>query len=243
MSATKAVFERELKAYFGTPLAYVFLAIFLFACSQWMYSSNFWLRQEASLAILFSRIPTIFAIFAPLVAMRMWAEERRTGTIEMLLTLPVTIKQAMLGKFLAGWVFMLISLFCLLPILFVVMWMGDPELGPVFAGFFGAGLLAAAYLAISSFFSVLTKSQVISFVLSMAACLILNFCGDNTVVAQVSNYAGERVASFVETLSLVTQFDVMQRGLIEIRSVLFMLVITVGALAASIVMLEDRKAA
>ena len=154
MSPTTAIFKRELKGFFGTPLAYVFLALFLLVCAAWMFRADFWLRNEASMGLFFGHLPWLFAFFAPLIAMGMWAEERRTGTIEMLLTLPVTTRQAILGKFLAGWSFMLIALLLTLPILFTIMMLGDPELGPIFTGYLGAALLSACYLAVSSFFSV-----------------------------------------------------------------------------------------
>ena len=152
----------------------------------------------------------------------------------MLLTLPLTTKQAVMGKFMAGWAFMIIALVLTLPIYFTVAFLGDPEFGPVFTGYFGAAMLAGCYLAVSSFFSVLTKSQVISAVLGVIACVLFNILANPAVRPLFP-------AAFSE-LSLATHFDVMQRGIIEFRSVLFMLIVGVGFLTASVVMLEDRKA-
>ena len=235
MKAFYAVFKRELRAYFGTPLAYVFLALFLLVSSGWMYMGDFFLRGEASMTPLFEKLPWLFAFFAPLIAMGMWAEERRTGSIEMLLTLPLTTKQAVLGKFMAGWAFMVIALVLTLPIYFTIAILGDPEPGPVFTGYFGAALLAGCCLAVSSFFSVLTKSQVISCVLAVIACVLFNIFANPAVRPLFPEAFGE--------LSLSTQFDVMKRGIVELRNVLFMLIVGAGFLTASVVMLEDRKAA
>ena len=238
MSPTKAIFKRELKSYFGTPLAFVFLALFLFVSAAWMYASDFFLRREASMRVFFSELPWLFAFFAPLISMRMWSEERRTGTIEMLLSLPITTKQAVLGKFLAAWVFMLIALAMTLPILFTVAYLGELEIGPALTGYLGAALLSGCYLAVSGFFSVLTKSQVISCVLGVIACVIFIVIGNPSATQFMPDF----MVRFCESLSFSTQFDVLQRGLIEIRNILFMAVVTGGFLVASVVMLNDRKA-
>jgi ABC-2 type transport system permease protein len=243
MSPTTAIFRREFKSYFGTPLAYVFLALFLFAGAFWMYQDNFFMQGEASMRVFFEKLPIIFAVFAPLVAMRMWAEERRTGTIEMLLTLPVTTRQAVIGKFFAGWVFMMIALLLTLPIYLTVEWLGDVEFGPVFTGYVGAAFLGGAYLAISSFFSVLTKSQVISFVLALIACMLFYLVGNPAAIKMLGSVFGEGALDFFRTLSLGYHFDVMQRGLIELRNLMFFLIVSVGFVWASVYMLEDRKAA
>ena len=239
MSPMNAIFKRELKSYFGTPLAYVFLALFLMVSSAWMYADDFFLHQEASMRSFFQKLPWLFAFLAPLISMGMWAEERRTGTIEMLLTLPITTKQAVLGKFFAGWAFMLIALAATTPIYFTLCWLGDPEFGPVFTGYFGAFLLSGCYLAISSFFSMLTTSQVISCVLAVIACVVFIVIGNPSTVQNLP----DPLVRLFESLSFSTQFDLMQRGIIEIRNLLFMGVMATGFLAASIVMLEDRKAA
>ena len=174
MSATTAVFKRELKGYFGTPLAYVFLVVFLAAANFLAFRPiftqgvGFFDGREASLRVFFANLPLLFAFFAPAIAMRMWAEERRTGTIELLLTLPVTVKQAVMGKFLAGWAFFGIALVLTMSMVLTVAYLGDPDPGPIAAGYLGAFLMAGAYLSIGAFFSSITKNQVISFVLAAA---------------------------------------------------------------------------
>lgn len=238
MNAFLAIFKRELKSYFGTPLAYVFLALFLLVSSLWMYWSDFFLQGEASMRVFFSNVPILFAFFAPLISMGMWAEERRTGSIEMLLTLPITVRQAVLGKFFAGWAFMLIALVLTLPILFTISWLGDPELGPVITGYIGAALLAGACLAVSSFFSVITKSQVISCVLAVIACLLFILIG----YPAIQPFLPDALSTLFTSLSFSTQFDVMQRGIIQFQNIVFMGIVTAGFLTASIFMLDDRKA-
>ena len=239
MNAFLAVFKRELRSYFGTPLAYVFLALFLMVSAGWMFMSDFFLQGEASMSIFFAKLPWLFAFFAPLISMGMWAEERRTGSIEMLLTLPITTGQAVLGKFFAGWAFMIIALVLTLPILFTIAYLGDPEIGPVFTGYLGACLLAGACLAVSSFFSVITKSQVISCVLAVIACVLFILIGNPSIQPMLP----DAISNLFTSLSFATHFDVMQRGIIEVQNLVFMAVITVGFVLASIVMLDDRKAA
>ncbi|MCA8954836.1 MAG: ABC transporter permease [Planctomycetes bacterium] len=237
-----SVFKRELKSYFGTPLAYVFLAIFLGCSAYFMFRGDFFLQGEASLRVFFSNIPALFAVYAPLMAMRLWSEERRTGTIEMLLTLPITTSQAVLGKFFAAWLFMGISLLLTLPVVFTLEFLGDPEYGPIFTGYLGAFLMGGSYLAISTFFSTLTKSQVIAFVLSLVVCGGLLMVGDPAFL-KIAGFLPESVNRLLASLSFTTQFDVMERGMVELRNILFMVTMTVGFLVASTVMLEDRKAA
>ena len=140
MSASTAVFKREFKSYFGTPLAYVFLCVFLSLASFLAFRSNLYEARDANLRVFFEYLPWLFAFLAPAIAMKTWAEERRTGTVELLLTLPVTVKQAVLGKFFAGWAFFGIALVLTLPIVFSIAYLGEPDSGPIFTGYFGAFL-------------------------------------------------------------------------------------------------------
>lgn len=250
MNAMTAILKRELKGYFTSPVAYIFLVVFVVLCANSTFQESYYEAGNANLRPLFSVLPGLFALLAPAIAMRMWAEERRTGTIELLLTLPVTVPQAVLGKFLAGWLFFMIGLLLTLPIYWTVMWLGIPEGGslfdadfgpaggPVFTGYFGAALMAASYLAISCFFSAITRSQVISFVLALVACWIFVGIGNPSVLGMMP----EGLSSFLGSLSFMTHYDTMQRGVIELRNVVFMLVITAGFLVACNVMLNERKA-
>lgn len=244
MTATTAVFKRELRGYFGTPVAYVFLVVFLFLAAFLTFSQGFFRMRDASLRIFFANLPALFALFAPAIAMRMWAEERRTGTVELLLTLPVTVKQAVLGKFFAGWAFFGIALVLSMSLVLTVAYLGDPDPGPLFTGYLGAFLMAGAYLAVGAFFSAMTKNQVISFVLGAAACAALVYAGSPSVVNFVQSLPliGDPLARFVESMSFLTHYDVLQRGLIDLSDLIFMVGITAGFVVATILMLDESKA-
>jgi ABC-2 type transport system permease protein len=200
--------------------------------------------REASLRLFFSNLPGLFALFAPAIAMRMWAEERRSGTVELLLTLPVTIPQAVLGKFLASWVFFGIALLLSTSMAFTVAWLGEPDIGPMFAGYFGAFLLAGAYLAIGGFFSAITKNQVIAFVLGAAVCAMFVYAGSPSVVGMLDKlwWVPRFAVSFVESISFLTHFDNFERGLIAFSDLFFVVAVAAGFLAATVFMLRETKA-
>ena len=245
MSATTAIFKREFRGYFGTPLAYVFLVAFLATAAFMPFSQSFFEIRDASLRLFFANLPSLFAFFAPAVAMRMWAEERRTGTIELLLTLPVTIKQAVLGKFLAGWAFFGIALLLTSSMVFTVSYLGDPDLGPIFTGYVGAFLLAGAYLAIGAFFSALTKNQVIAFVLGAAACALFVWVGSPAVTKFVEGSDSGGLArfagNFLGSMSFLTHYDPMQQGMLALGHVVAILGTTVGFLCATVLLLTETK--
>jgi len=242
MSATTAVFRRELKSYFGTPVAYVFLVVFLALSAHLAWSNLLFEMRDANLRVFFHNLPGLFALMAPAIAMRMWAEERRTGTIELLFTLPVTTRQAVLGKFAAGWTFLVIALALSSGMVLAVAWLGDPDNGPIWTGYLGAALMAGAYLAIGTFFSVLTKNQVIAFVLGAVVCGALVFAGSPSTLSALDAIGLGWLGQFFQSLSFLSNYDVLQRGLIEFRNVFFMVALTVGFLVASCIMLEERKA-
>ena len=244
MSATAAVFKREFRANFATPLAYVFLVAFLASASFLMYSQRFFEQRDASLRLLFANLPALFAFFAPAIAMRTWAEERRTGTIEMLLTLPVTLRQAVLGKFLAGWAFFGIALVMTSSNYFTVRYLGNPDPGPVLVGYLGAFVMAGAYLAIGTFFSALTKNQVIAFVLGTAASSLFVWAGSPAVSKFLSgdNWLWRISSRLVESMSFLTQYDPLQKGLLVLGNLGAILAIGAGFLTATILLLDDTKA-
>ena len=244
MSATTAVFKREMKGYFGTPLAYVFLVIFLAGASFLTFRANFFEFRDASLRLFFQQLPWLFALLAPAIAMRMWSEERRSGTIELLLTLPVTLRQAVLGKFLAGWAFFGIALLLTFSMVFTVAYLGTPDTGPIFTGYLGAFLMAGAYLAIGGFFSAITKNQVIAFILGVVVCGLFVIAGAPAVVSwlEQSSLVPTFLVRFIESLSFLTNYEVMQLGMIEVSNLFFMLAITIGFLVGTVVMLNETKA-
>ncbi len=243
MTATIAIMKRELRSYFGTPVAIVFLTVFLAASSYMAFNAGLFQMRDANLTTFFRFLPWLFALLAPAIAMRMWAEERRTGTIELLFTLPVTVRQAVVGKFLAGWLFFGIALALTWTLVGTLAFLGDPDYGPILAGYLGAFLMAGSYLAIGAFFSALTKNQVIAFILACLGCALFAFAGAPSFVGFVDSWGGEFLARFVESMSFLTHYDILQRGVIEFRNLFFMLAVTVGFLACSVVILNEKKAA
>lgn len=243
MTATTAIFKRELRGYFGTPLAYVFLCVFLMLASFLAFRDRLFESRDANLRVFFFYLPWLFAFLAPAVAMRTWAEERRSGTVELLLTLPVTVKQAIVGKFAAGWAFFGIALLLTLPVVFSIAYLGDPDNGPIWTSYIGAFLMAGSYLAIGTFFSTLTKNQVIAFIIAALVCAFLVFAGQPSVIKSIGAVPLVGfLAPFVEQMSFSTHFDVMQRGVVELRNIVFMLVVTGAFLVCSGLMLDEQKA-
>lgn len=243
MNSICAVFNREFKAYFQTPLAYVFLVIFLFFSGYLTFRQGFFEIRQADMHTFFLNIPLLFAFLAPAIAMRMWAEERRVGSVELLLTLPITVPQAVLGKFLAAWLFIVIALALTFPMIITVCILGDPDVNLIIMGYIGSVLLAGAFIAIGSFFSVISKNQVISFVLSVVACVALIFAGMPTTLNYLSNFLPAGIVAAIETMSLLTHFESIQKGVIEFRDITYFVILITGWIAASNIALDERKAA
>ena len=241
-----AVFHREFRAYFSSPLGYVFIVIFLVASGFLTLSRDFGrlleLRQ-ADLAPFFTYIPWLFVVLVPAVAMRLWAEERKTGTVELLLTLPVTLEGAYLGKFLAGWSFLGLSLFLTWPVVFQVARLGDPDWGAVFGGYLGCALAAAAFLAVGMLFSALSRNQVVAFILGVAASAVFLLLGLPQTLEVIGKVAGGYVEQLFLGLSLVDHFETLSRGLLEVRSLVFFVLFTVGWLASGMLVLDRTRAA
>lgn len=243
MRGCNSVFKREVKGYFSTPLAYVLLVIFLFFSSFLTFQRGFFEMGQASLRIFFSNLPLLFIFFGPAIAMRLWAAERKSNSIELLFTLPITPTQAVLGKFFAAWAFMGLALALTFPMLLTVVYLGNPDPGPIISGYFGAFLLAGAYLAIGSFFSSLTRNQVIAFVLAVVGCSAFLFAGSPTVLNYLSGVLPMGLVEAVEGLSFRTRFESMQRGVIELRDVAFFIVLSAGWLWANVAAIEERRTA
>jgi ABC-2 type transport system permease protein len=174
--------------------------------------------------------------------MRLWAEERRSGTIEILLTLPLTVTQAVLGKFFAAWFFLAVGLFLTCPIIFTVSYLGDPDWGLIFTGYLGSLLMAGSYLAVGVFCSALTKNQVISFILAVVACSLLVAAGSPPALDFLSGWVPGLFLSIFESLSFMNHFDSIQKGVLEFKDLLFYIIIICGWLAASVILLRNRKA-
>jgi ABC-2 type transport system permease protein len=190
----------------------------------------------------FVNTPLLFAFLVPATAMRLWAEERKTGSIELLFTLPITVMQAVLGKFFAAWVFLLIALALTFPMVITVFYLGQPDLGLIITGYLGSILMAGGFLAVGCFFSALSKNQVISFVLSVVACAVLVFAGAPTTMNYLSTFLPAGLVTAVGNMSFETHFESIQKGVLEFKDVSYFLFLIVGWVAACAVVLEERKA-
>ena len=246
LTGMRPVFRREFKAYFSSPLGYVFIVIFLVASGFLTLSRDFGrlleLRQ-ADLAPFFSYLPWLFVVLVPAVAMRLWAEERKTGTVELLLTLPVTLQGAYLGKFLAGWSFLGLSLLLTWPVVFQVSRLGDPDWGAVFGGYLASALAAAAFLAVGMLFSSLSRNQVVAFILGVAASALFLLLGLPQTLEFIGKYLGGYLEQVFAGLSLVDHFETLSRGLLEVRALVFFALFTLGWLLCGMLVLDRTRAA
>ncbi len=242
MNSIISIFKREFQSYFATPLAYVFLTIFLILSSYQTFANGFFESRQASLRIFFSNMPILFILLVPAIAMRLWSEERKSKSIELLFTLPITTTQAVLGKFFAAWLMLFVALFLTFPIVISVAYLGTPDYGPIITGYVGSVLLAGSYLSISLFFSALTKNQVISFILSVVACGCFLYAGSPSILESLQNKLPINIIEIIESLSFISRFESIQRGVLQLRDISFFLVLGAGWLWATVVILEERKA-
>lgn len=244
MNHIRSIFRRELGSYFATPLAYVFVLIFLVAASAMAFQlGRLFERGQADLQPFFTFHPWLYLLLVPAVAMRLWAEERRSGTIELLLTQPITLWQAVIGKFLAAWAFMGIALALTFPIWITINYLGDPDNGAIATAYFGSLLMAGGFLAVGSCMSALTRNQVIAFVLAVAVCFVLLLIGYPAVLDAVSGWAPRLLVDTLASLSFYTHFESLQKGVIDLRDVLFYLLLIGFFLAATCVVLDARRGA
>ena len=235
--------KRELAGYFGTPIAYVFLAIFVFLSGIFaFYIGNFFERGQADLQPFFLFHPWLYLFLIPALSMRLWAEERRAGTIELLLTLPVTMTQAVLGKFLAAWKFTAIALSLTFPLWITVNYLGDPDNGVILAGYLGSLLMAGAFLAIGSCISALTRNQVIAFVVSGVVCLGFVLSGYPLVLEFVGAVAPAIVVDTVRSFSFLTHFQALGKGVLQAGDVVYFVSLIAFWLFVNAVVIEWRKA-
>jgi ABC-2 type transport system permease protein len=242
MNGFKAVFKRELKSYFTTPIAYVFLVVFLFFAGYLTFKEGFFEIRQADMRAFFMNMPLLFAFLVPAAAMRLWAEERKSGSIELLFTLPITVTQAVLGKFFAAWVFLVIALGLTFPMVITVYFLGQPDTGLIVAGYIGSILMAGGFLAVGCFFSALSKNQVIAFVLSVVACAVLVFAGMPTTMNYLSTFLPAGLVTAVESMSMETHFESVQKGVLELRDVSYFVLLIVGWVWANTIILEERMA-
>lgn len=240
----KTIAKRELGAYFASPLAYVFIVIFLLLCGFFtFFVGQFFDRGEAALSRpFFDWHPWFYLFLVPAVGMRLWAEERRVGTIELLLTMPITAWQAIVGKFLASWLFLGVALALTFPVVITVNYLGTPDNGVIFAAYIGSWLMAGAYLAISCLTSALTRTQVVSFIIAVMASLFLILCGFGPVIQMLEGVASSKIVEFVASFSFITHFSGFQKGVLDSRDVIFFLSVIGFSLFTTGVILRGHRA-
>jgi ABC-2 type transport system permease protein len=243
MGNFKAVFKREFQSYFSTPIALIFLVVFLVLSGFFTFKlGRFYDLGQADLRAFFAWHPWLFLFIVPAVSMRLWAEERRSGTIELLLTLPVSLWEAMLAKFAAAWVFLGLALTLTFPMVITVMYLGDPDLGVVIASYIGSFLMAGAFLSVGIFVSAMTKNQVISFVIATSICLLFILMGFEPVVSTLSKVLPAFLVEEISNLGFPFHFDAIQRGVIDFRDVLYFVSTIVFFLLSGVIVLERSKA-
>lgn len=243
MKNVLAIFKRELYGYFATPVAYVFIVIFLFLAGLFtFYIGGFYERNQADLLAFFSFHPMLYLFLIPAISMRLWSEERKSGTIELILTLPVSTTQAVVGKFLAAWAFATIALLLTFPIWITVNYLGEPDNTVILASYIGSILLAGGFLAIGSCISAVTKSQVIAFVITIVVCFLFYVSGFPMVLNFFTGWAPQALVSGVAALSTLTHFDSIQKGIIDIRDLIYFAVLISFWLYANVITIEAKKA-
>ena len=242
-SMTGIIARRELGAYFATPLAYVFVLIFLMlGGALTFYIGGFFERGQADLAPFFNFHPWLYLFLVPAIAMRLWSEERKSGTIELLLTLPVTRWQAVLGKFLAAWLFTGLALALSFPLWITVNVLGSPDNGVILSSYVGSWLMAGSFLAIGSCMSALTRNQVIAFILTVVVCFLFILSGFPLVLDAVSAWAPRVLVDAIASMSFLTRFNAIGKGVIALQDLLFFVALAAVWLAATAVVIEMKQA-
>ncbi len=236
--------KRELYGYFTTPMAFIFIAIFVALNGAFtFYIGRFFDRGQASLEAFFSFHPWLYLLLVPAVAMRLWAEERKSGTIEQLLTLPITTADAVMGKFFAAWVFCGIALALTFPIWITVSYLGDPDNGVIAVSYFGSFLMAGAFLSIGSCMSALTRNQIIAFIAAAAVSFLFTMSGLDLVLNFFRSWAPLFLVDAIAASSFLVRFESVTRGVMELRDVVFFLSMMAFWLFASMVVVDAKKAA
>ena len=243
MNSINVIFRRELNSYFATPLAYVYIVIFLMMTGVFtFYLGNFFERRQADLMPFFMFHPWLYLFLIPSVSMRLWAEERKTGTLELLLTLPVSLTQAVLGKFLAAWVFTGLALLLTFPMWLTVNYLGSPDNGVIFASYVGSWLMAGGFIAVGSCMSAATSNQVIAFILSVMICFLFVVAGFPIVLDAFQSWAPASIVDAIGALSFLTHFDAISKGVLDLRDVFYFLIMMAAWLTASAIVIDMKKA-
>jgi ABC-2 type transport system permease protein len=243
MSPVLAIARRELRSYFATPLAPVFIVIFLLLSGvATFYAGGFFEAGQADLQAFFRFHPWLYLLLVPAVSMPLWAEERKTGTLELMLTQPVAVWQAVLGKFVAAWAFLALALALSFPIWLTVNWLGSPDNGVILASYLGSLLMAGAFLAVGSCLSATTRSQVVAFILTVMACLLLLLAGFPLALDPLRGVLSQPAIDAVSGLSFLTHFRAITRGVLDLRDVSYFLLAITAWLSATVLVIHIRKA-
>ena len=243
MNSITVIAARELKGYFATPVAYVFIVIFLALTGAFtFYLGGFYERGQADLAPFFNFHPWLYLFLVPAIAMRLWAEEKKSGTVELLMTLPVTMWEAVLGKYLAAWAFTAVGLVLTFPIWVTVNYLGDPDNGVIVAAYLGSLLMAGSFLAIGSCISAANRNQVVAFIVTVVICFAFLLSGFPLVLDFFSGWAPQVIVDTIAGLSFLTHFNSLSKGVVDLRDVLYFLFLIATWLYANAIVLDMKKA-
>lgn len=243
MGAIGVIAGRELRSYFATPVAYVFIVIFLALMGVFtFYLGGFYERGQADLLPFFNFHPWLYLFLVPAIAMRLWAEERKSGTVELLMTLPVTLWQAVLGKFLAAWAFTAVALALTFPIWITVNYLGEPDNGVILAGYIGSLLMAGAFLAVGSCISAANRNQVVAFIITVVVCFLFLLAGFPLVLDFFAGWLPPAGLDAISGLSFLTHFNAISKGVLDLRDVLYFGLVIAAWLYANAVVLDLKKA-
>ena len=243
MKVIGALFRRELQSYFATPVAYVFIVIFLVLMGAFtFYLGNFYERGQADLGPFFIFHPWLYLLLVPAITMRLWAEERKTGSIELLMTLPITPWQAVLGKYLAAWAFTGVALLLTFPIWITVNYLGDPDNGTIVAAYIGSFLMAGGFLAIGACLSATTRNQVIAFVITVVVCFVFLAAGFPMVLDFFTSWAPQILVDGIASLSFLTHFESISKGVIDLRDLIYFGFLILAFLYANTIVLRWLQA-
>jgi ABC-2 type transport system permease protein len=243
MNTILTIAKRELGGYFTSPVAYVFIVIFLLLAGFFTFMlGGFFQRSAATLESFFVWQPWLYLFLVPAVGMRVWSEERRMGTLELLFTMPVAPWQAIIGKFLAAWVVLGIALLLTFPLIITVNYLGQPDNGIILAGYLGSFLMAGAYLSVACMTSAMTRNQVVSFILSVVACLFLILAGWQPVTDLLVQWANPVVVDIVASFSVMTHFNSISKGVLDTRDILYFASVIVFCLFTTSVILRAHRA-
>ncbi len=236
MNHVFAIFKREFKGYFNSAIAYICITVFL-VLVNWLFFRGFFIENQANLRQFFRLIPWVFLFFVPAITMRLWAEEKKLGTYEILMTLPVKDYEVVLGKFLASYMFLFITIALTIGIPITAACLGNPDWGPIIGGYLGILLMGGVYLAIGIFCSSLTLNQIVAFIISVTISFALFIVGGNIVLFAVPNF----LVPLFEYLGLANHFDSISRGVIDSRDIIYYLSVMFFFLYLNVRTLESRK--